>query len=201
MIETVLVLPSPPALLPPGSLVDPVADLRAACTEAVARLGDEGRPHDRLLVLAAPAADDDVARGVVEPLGHRVARHLLGDVTFETGLAVPGVAASILEEPAPRTLVVMADGSACRGEKAPGHLHPGAVAFDDAIERALRSGDAASLAALDADLGAEVWCRGVPALRVLGEVARRRTVTADLSYADAPHGVAWWVVRWDLSIP
>jgi hypothetical protein len=54
------------------------------------------------------------------------------------------------------------------------------------------------LAALDPDLGETLWCEGVPALRVLGELARDRAVSAEVSYADAPFGVAWWVARWDL---
>ena len=63
--------------------------------------------------------------------------------------------------------------------------------------RELRSGDAATLAALDPDLGEELWCEGVPGFQVLGEVARERHVSAEVSYADAPYGVAWWVARWD----
>ena len=113
-------------------------------------------------------------------------------------MALPYAAATLLELAEPATLLVMADGSASRGEKAPGHLHPDAIAFDDHIESALRSGDAAALAALDPDLGEELWCEGVPGFQVLGEVARERQVSAEVSYADAPYGVAWWIARWDL---
>ena len=45
----------------------------------------------------------------------------------------------------------------------------------------------------------ELWCQGAPCFRVLGEVARGRTVQARVTYADAPYGVAWWVARWDLT--
>ncbi len=150
-------------------------------------------------MLAAPVSKANADRGITEPLGHRVARSLLGDVEFEPQLALPYAAAALLELDDPATLLVMADGTASRSEKAPGHLHPDAIAFDDRIESALRSGDAATLAALDPELGEELWCEGVPGFQVLGEVARERQVSAEVSYADAPYGVAWWVARWDLS--
>ena len=195
MIRTVLVLPAPPALLSPRSAEDPVAELRTACAAAVSTLPAR-RP---VVVLAAPVSEANAARGVTEPLGHRVAAHLLDGVPFEPQLALPYAAAGLLELDQPTTVIVMADGSARRGEKAPGHLHPDAVAFDERIELALRSGDAEALAALDPEVGEELWCAGVPGLRVLGELARDRNVVAYLSYADAPFGVAWWVARWDLS--
>jgi hypothetical protein len=203
VIDTVLVLPTPPALLPPASSEDPVADLRRACREAVAGLPTGGF----LMALAAPTDEADLARGVGEPLGHRVARHLLGDRPFMPELALPWTAASLLEQdPAPEnfpkrssTLLVMADGSARRGEKAPGHLHPDAAAFDDSLDRALRTGDAEALAAVDPDEARELWCQGAACFRVLGEVARGRTVRAEVTYAAAPYGVAWWVARWNLT--
>ena len=194
MIETALVLPSPPALLAPRSVIDPVAELRAACYNAVTGL-PQGQ---QVMVLANPVSEANAARGITEPLGHRVARSLLGGIEFEPQVALPYAAAAILELAEPTTLIVLADGSARRSEKAPGHLHPDAVAFDDHIEAALRTGDAAALAGLDPDLGEQLWCDGIPGFRVLGEVARDRQVTAELSYADAPYGVAWWVSRWDL---
>jgi hypothetical protein len=194
VIGTVLVLPTPPALLTPRSIADPVSELRAACVTAVAGLP----PQRRTIVLAAPMDGANAQRGVTEPLGHRVAREVLG-IEFEPQVALPYAAAALLEIAEPTTLVVMADGSARRGEKAPGHLHPDAVSFDEAIEAALRSGDAETLAALDPEIGEELWCAGVPGLRALGEVARDRRVAAEVSYADAPYGVAWWVARWDLN--
>lgn len=198
MIETVLVLPTPRALLPPAPLSDPVAELRAACVAAVERL-----PQGPVVVLASPVGPADAGRGITVPLGHRVAAQLLGDRSFEPQLALPGVAAAVLElateTSPPTTLLVMADGSARRGEKAPGHLHPDSVAFDDRVESALRAGDTETLAALDPGIGEELWCDGIPGLRVLGKVARGLSVTAEVTYADAPYGVAWWVARWDLT--
>ncbi|MET0999265.1 MAG: hypothetical protein ABWX73_11155 [Marmoricola sp.] len=196
MIETVLVLPSPRALLPSLSVDDPVPELRAACAAAIGRMLSEH--PDRIVVVAAPVSPQNQARGVTVPLGHRVARHLLGTRSFEAQVALPYTAAALLEDPRPTTLLIMADGSASRGEKAPGHLHPDAVAFDDRIDAALRSGDVDVLAAIDQEQATELWCDGAPGFHVLAEVARGRRIETEVSYADAPYGVAWWVARWDL---
>ena len=132
-----------------------MAELRQACALAVSTLP----AGHRVIVLAAPVGEANARRGVTEPLGHRVAAHLLDGVPFEAQLALPYAAAALLELDEPTTLVVMADGSARRGEKAPGHLHPDAVAFDERIEAALRSGDAEALAALDPEVGEELGAR------------------------------------------
>ena len=200
MIESALVLPSPRALLPGLSQTDAVPELRTACAAAIGRLLAEGPA--RIVVVAAPVSELNRTRGVTEPLGHRVARHLLGRTPFEAQVALPYTAAALIEqaqESGPTTLVVMADGSACRGEQAPGHLHPEAIPFDDAIDRALRTGDVETLAAIDPDKARELWCEGAPGFHVLAEVARGRAVSPEVSYADAPYGVAWWVARWDLT--
>ncbi len=195
MIRTVLVLPQPLALLEPCSVEDPVSELRAACQAALSALPDS----DRLVVLAAPTSAASRARGMVEPLGHRVARHLLRGVPFEATTALPETAVALRDQPQETTLVVMADGTARRDEKAPGHFHPGARDFDQGIDTALRTGNARMLAALDPVFATELWCEGVPGFQVLGELARDREVTSQVSYAEAPFGVAWWVARWDLS--
>lgn len=62
-------------------------------------------------------------------------------------------------------VLVMGDGSSSRTEKAPGHLHPDAVPFDEKVLAALGDGDVAALAGLD-DVG--VGASGVPAWQPLG---------------------------------
>ena len=54
-------------------------------------------------MVAAPVSAPNRARGVTEPLGHRVARHLLGDAEFEPQLALPYTAAALLERRRPPT--------------------------------------------------------------------------------------------------
>jgi hypothetical protein len=114
-------------------------------------------------------------------LGRRVGEHLLGRAPVDDADSV----------------LVVADGSARRGEKAPGHLDERAFAFDAAIDTALRQGDPAALAVLDEALGAQLLAAGVPAFRALGALVGERPVRARVDYADDPFGVQYWVVRWE----
>lgn len=91
-------------------------------------------------------------------------------------------------------LLVVANGSAARTEKAPGHLDPRAVDFDAAIGKALAAGDLAALADLDLDLAAELWAPDAAALRGLSGFAPTST---QVDYDDAPYGVQYWVVRFE----
>jgi hypothetical protein len=195
-----VLVPGVLALLPEyAGLTDPVAELRAACLEAVAWLGEEGPVQ----VLA-------------DPQGERVARALLDACGgFETGAErlpqppgdsaerlpqPPGDSAERLPRPAgdsaerlprPPTLLV-GSGSACRTEKAPGFLDERAAAFDDALRAALLSGD---VSAVDLGLGRELLA-SLDGIGRLGEVV---TPGAEVSvdYDDAPFGVQYWVMRWE----
>lgn len=190
MTSDVVVVPSTLALLPEyAGAVDPVADLRAACQDAVLWLVD--RQPDTVTVVTVAVRPDNVARGVREPVGARVARHLLTGYAGQVDVVVvPG-------EPLPSSggVLVVANGSAMRSEKAPGHLDERATAFDAAIDSALRSGDAAGLRELDAGLGASLWAYDVPALQALGSAVDAVSEAA-VTYADDPYGVQYWVARW-----
>lgn len=85
---------------------------------------------------------------------------------------------------------MVGNGSARRTEKAPGHLDDRAAAFDAALGRALRDGDADSLTAVDADLSRDLWADTAHLHRLagLGPAAR-------VDYDDDPFGVQYWVVR------
>lgn len=113
------------------------------------------------------------------PSAHRIAEHLLGDRRGNG----PG-------------LLVVANGSATRSEKAPGHLDARAADFDAAIGRALAEGDQAALGAIDTALAAELWA--MPDAEVLRKVAGRvgPVTEVQVDYDDAPYGVQYWVVRW-----
>jgi hypothetical protein len=188
MTTDVVVVPSTLALLPGyASAVDPVADLRAACDDAVLWLMD--RHPDRVTVVTAEARADNVARGVTEPAGARVGRHLLAGFGGRVEVVAGAPSSS---EPG---LLVVANGSAVRDAKAPGHLDERSFAFDAVIEAALRSGDAEALRGLDAELGASLWAHDVPALQALG-ASVRGPVDAVVTYADDPYGVQYWVARW-----
>ncbi|MBM9458364.1 hypothetical protein JK386_00430 [Nocardioides sp. zg-536] len=125
----VALVPGVRALLPENaSLTDPVADLRAACLTAVARLGSRVRVH------ASDAGGEKVAAVLLAAVGAESAGADAAD-------AVTGV-------------LVVGNGSAKRSEKAPGHLDDRAAGFDAALAADLGSADPALAAELWADTGA-----------------------------------------------
>lgn len=169
----IAVVPGALALLPEyAGLADPVAELRAAARAAVAWLGE-----GPVRVVADAPDEIDAARGVTEPAGLRIARALGAE---------PGES--------DERLLVVANGSACRGEKAPGHLDERSFAFDETIEQALAGGDAEALGAVDPALAGELLSAGVDGLRGLAAHPPRE---AALDYADDPYGVRYWVARWE----
>ena len=179
----VVVVPSALALLPGyAGLADPLPDLRAAVHDAVGWLVE--RHPAQVAVLATGVRADNATRGIVDPPGERIGRQLLTDCGFDGEVAER--AAGVL---------VVANGTACRSEKAPGHLDERSFAYDRAIEDALRSGAPEQLRDLDEQLGAELWAYDVAALRRLGEQVTG-PVDAEVDHADDPYGVQYWVVRW-----
>jgi hypothetical protein len=180
-----VLLPGVPALLPSyAGRVDPVAELRAACRDAVGALV-AGAPA-RVLVVTAPARPEDDLRGVGTPVGHRVARHLLAGAGH-AGEVVDGPAG----QPRPEDAVVLVgNGSACRSEKAPGHLDERAFGLDAALGLTVREG---APPPDDEALAEELWCFDLPVFRRLhGLVAG----PADVRHAADPYGVAYWVATW-----
>lgn len=118
----IALVPGVPALLPSyASLEDPVADLRAACHDAVGRLGP------RVRVRASGPSGARVAAALVAAVGADVVE------ADETGLLVVG------------------NGSATRTEKAPGHLDERAAGFDAALRASFAGIDADLAVALWAD--------------------------------------------------
>lgn len=170
MIGRVIVVPPVPALLPHyASIEDPVAELRVSATEAVR---------------AMTAGVDAVSILGDDPFAEPVARALLDAAGF------PGR----IDQDA-QTVLVMANGSAKRTEKAPGHFDERAADFDDVLDLALRSGDGRRLAQLDSVLANELWASGIGVLRDLGEQLGTAWQVS-VPYADAPYGVLWWVAAW-----
>jgi hypothetical protein len=90
-------------------------------------------------------------------------------------------------------LLVMADGSARRGLKAPGHLDERSAPFDAEVERAIRAGDMAALLALDAGLAHELMATGRPAWQVLAGALAGRQPACNILYGGDPFGVAYLV--------
>ena len=92
-------------------------------------------------------------------------------------------------------LILVADGAACHGPKAPRAEDSRAPAYEDAVCEALASGQGARLAQIDADLGRvlgatlpEVW----PALLAAAD----GDWIGELVWRGAPYGVGWTVAAW-----
>jgi hypothetical protein len=90
-------------------------------------------------------------------------------------------------------LLVMADGSARRGLKAPGYLDERSFAFDAQVTDAIRAGDMAELLALDASLARDLMATGRPAWQVLAGAIGEQRPGSVIRYSDDPFGVAYLV--------
>lgn len=219
-----MVVPQPPLLVPalsPGANAELEA-LRAACRTAVDRLATTTREwvaigageHERVLA--------DVG-GTFRGYGVDVPVRLSRDVGGDERLPLPALIAAWLREQAgadtvrvhlvdgdpaecerlgkhlahgDRTgLLVLGDGSNRHGPKSPGSEDERAPGFDDAVARALGSGDTAALRALDPALAAELGAGGrAPwqALAGTGDDWR-----GELLYSAAPFGVGYHVAVWE----
>jgi len=151
------------------------------------------------------------------PLSLGVGARLLDEAGYAGSRALHGIAAlappadclrlgARLAASAPRVaLLAMGDGSARRSVSAPGYLDERAGPFDAAVERAVRDGDLAALAALDPGLAAELLAPGRPAWQVLagalgadggtagGGTAGGTALVPEILYCGAPLGVGYLV--------
>ena len=91
-------------------------------------------------------------------------------------------------------LLVIGDGSARRGPRAPGHFDERAAAFDAEAERAVRAGDIRALLDLDPGLARDLMATGRPAWQVLaGALEGCTSLSVEVPYAGDPFGVAYLV--------
>lgn len=212
MPRRLAIVPPAPALisglasdLPPQ--LDPVL---AACDRAVAATA-AGEPEVTILAVAErprdlswrpaqaeptvrlePAAVAAGSTGAVPPLGWLVADHLLDRVGF-TGVRrrrlVPSAA---LPE---GNLLVMADGSAARGDRSPRPGAPGRE-FDDELVAAVRRPDEHRLTRIDDTSAARVGCGTAAVWRALASVAAK----AEGEQLDVLHplGVTYVIAVWRL---
>ncbi|MBY8871135.1 class III extradiol dioxygenase subunit B-like domain-containing protein [Micromonospora sp. PLK6-60] len=107
--------------------------------------------------------------------------------------------ARLAGRPARRTaLLVLGDGSACRGVRAPGYHDPRAEAYDEGVARALAGADVAALLGLDPVLSAALKVAGRAPWQVLAGAVRAAggDWRGQLSYHRAPYGVAYFVANW-----
>jgi hypothetical protein len=90
-------------------------------------------------------------------------------------------------------LLVMADGSARRGLRAPGYLDERSAGFDAEVENAVRESRLEDLLAVDPVLARELMAAGRPAWQVLAGALQGRQVSSEIRYCDDPFGVAYLV--------
>lgn len=221
--------PSSP-LVASGDLVGDVPEIepvRAATLDAVSRLVADGPA--RVVVVGAgstaAAADEraggslaqhglDVTAGGPElglDLAHTIGAWLLDRVGWTGARAyVDALRPQDLDDAA---VLVVADGSAKRSERAPGHLDDRAAPFDATVAVALADGDPDALGGIDLALADELWCSGAPVWRSVGDAVAVRAhrgggaddevmptldLTATVLHDDAPLGVGWFVAEWDV---
>jgi hypothetical protein len=98
------------------------------------------------------------------------------------------------------SIVVVGDGSACRSERAPGHLDDRAEAFDRTVADALARGDAARFGDLDPRLAEELMCGGAASWRwIAAALDGEMPIDADLLSCVAPYGVGYFVALWSFA--
>ena len=172
----VVLVPGVLALLPSyRGLEDPVGYLRAACLDAVRWLGAEPRV-------------------VASAQGARVAEYLVTEVSrLPSRLAGSHLrtSASLAPQPPSGGVLIVANGSATRTEKAPGHLDERARPFDQALRESLVTG---RLGDLDQELAHELWA-DVDSLVWLGQEIDVDPASVQVDYDEDPYGVQYWVMR------
>lgn len=210
MIVGALSCPQPPLLLR-GSTGCPVAEVEQLRSGCLTGLRDLLATEPDSLVLIGGAEPASIE---AEPVSIELGRQLLAEagctapirpvrISTEAATAECLVAGRQLAAEAAdpqfggrMALLVMADGSARRGPKAPGYFDPRALPFDRTVEQALTAGDPAGLAELDAAVAAELLVAGRAAWQVLAGATEGRRFRAETYYLGDPFGVWYPVARW-----
>jgi hypothetical protein len=186
---------------------DPAAPVRARCVDAVhTSLGADAAAPE---VVAIVTGRDREPRTSKAPLGARIGELLLGTsgwtgpvehvaVPFDADAQTLADSGRALAARAERVLLlVVADGSARRSEKAPGHLDERAFGVDEQLLAALRDVDPEGLLAVDAGLAADVLATGCAALQVMAHAVRGTSgLEGGLLWSDDPYGVMYAVAAW-----
>jgi hypothetical protein len=98
------------------------------------------------------------------------------------------------------SIIVVGDGSACRSERAPGHLDDRAEPFDDGVADLLLRGDAAGFDAIDPVVAAELMCAGRSAwCWAAAAIDPASVASSELLSHTAPYGVGYFVAFWSLA--
>ncbi len=189
-----------------GPPANPVSDIcRPGTGDRVSDICSSGT-GDRVSDICSPAAGTGVEyeRPALPPAAG-IGAYLLDQASYRGPRVIwtvsedepPGGCGKLGAELAaagPRTaLLVLGDGSARRGPKAPGALDPRAAWFDAEVERAIRAADLGALLAVDPALARELMATGRPAWQVLAGALTGTDPAVDVRYADDPFGVMYLV--------
>ncbi|MEO6142716.1 MAG: hypothetical protein ABIP19_01945 [Dermatophilaceae bacterium] len=117
-----------------------------------------------------------------------------------SGAEATALGDQVREDRAPVALILVADGAACHGPKAPRAEDSRAHAFDDSVCAALASGEPGRLARIDVDLGHELGASGPQVWPVLSAAAGAKG-TGEVLWRGAPYGVGWAVAAWRPAAP
>nr|WP_155998865.1 hypothetical protein [Streptomonospora sp. PA3] len=219
------VCPHPPLLVPQvaqGAAAE-LDGLRAACDRVLAGLAATG--PDAIAVVGCGDADRThgpgaaggldgygvavrvgegppelplsltVGRWLCERSGLRPNRYV--EVDPQAGPGRCGERGAALAASAGRVaLLVMGDGSARRGEHAPGPADERAPGFDAAVAEALAAADTAALERVDPALAVELMAGGRAAWQVLAGAAKGAGLRGELLAHEAPYGVGYFAALW-----
>lgn len=223
MLVAAAVVPSAPLLVPDiagasASLDEP---LREQCTQAARTL--LAAAPDVVVVVGSAASTARMAgrwdwrgfglparapAGTALPLGPAIGDWLLDTVQWTGERELVGVARGepadacaalgrrLVAGPRRVALLACADGTACRTEKAPGHLDPRAAEVDAGIAAALAAVDVAALLRLAPELMDALLVAGRGSWQVLAGAAAEGRWTGSLSWDEAPYGVGYFVSTW-----
>ena len=155
---------------------------------ASARPGGEG--GDRPVLPPAPG----IGAYLLDQAGYGGERLIWSVSADEPVAGCRKLGADLAGRDARTALLVIGDGSARRGPRAPGHFDERAAAFDADVERAVRAGDTRALLDLDPALARELMATGRPAWQVLaGALETAAPLSVAVRYAGDPFGVAYLV--------
>ncbi|MFG3555542.1 hypothetical protein ACGGAQ_14325 [Micromonospora sp. NPDC047557] len=161
--------------------------------------------------LDVPLSPGQPDRGAVLPLSLTVGAWLLArhaarpavtavQVTADAGpVEVAALAEQVAAAGERVALLALGDGSACRGEKAPGYDDQRALPYDKRVAAALAEADLDALRDLDAGLSGQLKVAGRASWQVLAEAARSSGGgwRGELLHDSAPYGVAYFVASWE----
>ncbi len=227
MFSAVAFCPHPPVLVPEVAqgAAPELAELRAACHEAITAAAGSGRPV--VLLGAGPASRVHApgARGSFAGYGVPLEVSLgAGSAdSFELALSL-SVAAWLVREAHAACCAAVEVGPDWDGSDAEAHLTQLADADDDRALLVMGDGSArrstaapgylddgaetfdasvaealrlgSGLARLDVHRGAHLLAAGVPAWRAAAAVLSGSHFTTELSYAAAPYGVGYFAAYW-----